>query len=200
MTGSNAGVWENALSPFGPLDRPVKVGPLRIGDGSLAVIAGPCAIESEDLCLSVGEHLAAICRELGMAYVFKSSFDKANRTSANSFRGHGLDHGMSVLRKVKERIGVPVMTDVHETEHVSAVAEVADILQIPAFLCRQTDLLMECGRQDSAVNIKKGQFLAPESEDMQKFVLLRPVPVRLVMKLLPPMGSELISRTPKVLS
>jgi 2-dehydro-3-deoxyphosphooctonate aldolase (KDO 8-P synthase) len=100
-----------------------------------------------------------------MSYVFKSSFDKANRTSANSFRGHGLDQGMSVLRKVKERIGVPVMTDVHETEHVATVSDVVDILQIPAFLCRQTDLLVECGRLGRAVNIKKGQFLA--AEDMR---------------------------------
>ena len=165
MAADNQSVWNTALTPFGPLDRPIEVGPLRIGDGSLAVIAGPCAIESEDLCLSVGEHLAAICRELGMAYVFKSSFDKANRTSANSFRGHGLDQGMSVLRKVKERIGVPVMTDVHETAHVATVSDVVDILQIPAFLCRQTDLLVECGRLGRAVNIKKGQFLA--AEDMR---------------------------------
>lgn len=165
MVGENAGVWENALRPFGPLDRPVEVGPLRIGDGSLALIAGPCAIESEALCLSVAEHLAAICRELNIPYVFKSSFDKANRTSAKSFRGHGLAQGLAALRKVKEEIGVPVLTDVHESEQVRAVAEVVDVLQIPAFLCRQTDLLVECGRQGRAVNIKKGQFLP--AEDMQ---------------------------------
>lgn len=165
MAGNNAGVWDEALKPFGPLERPVQVGPLRIGDGSLALIAGPCAIESEALCLSVGEHLAAICRDLNIPYVFKSSFDKANRTSVQSFRGPGLDQGLATLRKVKEEIGVPVLTDVHETGQVRAVAEVVDILQIPAFLCRQTDLLVECGRQGVAVNIKKGQFLA--AEDMQ---------------------------------
>lgn len=150
------------MAPFGPLDRPVEVGPLRIGDGSLALIAGPCAIESETLCLSVAEQLASISAELGIQYIFKSSFDKANRTSINSFRGHGLDQGLAVLQKVKDRVGVPVLTDVHETEQVQSVAEVADILQIPAFLCRQTDLLVECGRIGQAVNIKKGQFLSPE--------------------------------------
>ncbi len=138
---------------------------MRIGDGSLALIAGPCAIESENLCLSVAEHLASICAELGIPYVFKASFDKANRTSLNSFRGHGLNNGVSVLAKVKEQIGVPVLTDVHETEQVQPLADVVDILQIPAFLSRQTDLLVECGRLGRAVNIKKGQFLPPE--DMQ---------------------------------
>ena len=94
MTGANAGVWESALRPFGPLDRPVNVGPHRVGDGSLTLIAGPCAIESEALCLSVAERLATLCGDLKIPYVFKSSFDKANRTSANSFRGHGLDQGL----------------------------------------------------------------------------------------------------------
>ena len=162
MAGSESNGWGQALEPFSPLDHPIEVGPLRIGDGSLALIAGPCAIESEELCLSVAEHLAAICAELNMPYVFKSSFDKANRTSVKSFRGHGLDSGLAVLSKVKERFGVPVLTDVHETEQVQAVAEVADIVQIPAFLCRQTDLLEACGKWGRAVNIKKGQFLAPD--------------------------------------
>ena len=165
MVGNNAGVWDEALKPFGPLQRPVEVGPLRIGDGSLTLIAGPCAIESEELCLSVAEHLAKICGELNIPYVFKSSFDKANRTSISSFRGHGLEKGLAVLRKVKEEVGVPVLTDVHETSQVRTVADVVDILQIPAFLCRQTDLLVECGRQERAVNIKKGQFLA--ADDMR---------------------------------
>jgi 2-dehydro-3-deoxyphosphooctonate aldolase (KDO 8-P synthase) len=165
MVGENADVWEQALTPFGPLARAVEVGPVRIGDGSLALIAGPCAIESESLCMTVAEHLAAICGDLNIPYVFKSSFDKANRTSANSFRGNGLEQGLEVLRKVKEQIGVPVLTDVHETWQVAPVAEVVDILQIPAFLCRQTDLLIECGNQGRAVNIKKGQFLA--AEDMK---------------------------------
>ena len=157
--------WETAFHPFGPLEEPIDVGPLQIGDGSLTLIAGPCAMESEALCLSVAEHLADLCGELGMPYIFKSSFDKANRTSLNSFRGHGLGNGLALLKKVREQIGVPVLTDVHETDQVEVMAEVADVLQIPAFLCRQTDLLVECGRLGRAVNIKKGQFLPPE--DMQ---------------------------------
>jgi len=165
MTGNNAEVWKDALKPYGPLDRPVEVGKLRIGDGSLALIAGPCAIESELLCLTVAERLVKICGDLGISYVFKASFDKANRTSASSFRGRGLGHGLDVLAKVKNEFGVPVLTDVHETGHVAQVAEVVDILQIPAFLCRQSDLLVECGSQGRAVNIKKGQFLA--ADDMR---------------------------------
>ena len=165
MTNSNADVWEDALKPFGPLDHPAEVGPLHIGDGSLALIAGPCAIESEKLCLDVAEHLVTICDGLGIPYIFKASFDKANRTSISSFRGNGLEAGLAVLSKIKEEFGVPVLTDVHETDHVSQVAEVADVLQIPAFLCRQTDLLIECGNQSRAVNIKKGQFLA--ADDMR---------------------------------
>lgn len=154
--------WDSALEPFRPLERPVEVGSLLIGDGSLALIAGPCAIESEGLCLAVAEYLASLCAELGIPYIFKSSFDKANRTSLKSFRGHGLEPGLAVLAKVKEQIRVPALTDVHETEQVKPVAEVVDVLQIPAFLSRQTDLLVECGRWARAVNIKKGQFLPPE--------------------------------------
>ena len=154
--------WKMSLEPFRPLERPVAVGQLRIGDGSLTLIAGPCAIESEALCLSVAEHLASLCTEMGMPYIFKSSFDKANRTSLKSFRGHGLEQGLSILTMVKQQVGVPVLTDVHETDQVEAVSEVADVLQIPAFLCRQTDLLVECGKWGRAVNIKKGQFLPPE--------------------------------------
>lgn len=165
MTNGNSDVWDNAMEAFKPLDHPIKVGPLQVGHGPLTLIAGPCAIESESLCLSVAEHLATICGELGIPYIFKASFDKANRTSANSFRGHGLDQGLKVLSKVKEEMAVPVLTDVHETEQVQRVAEVVDVLQIPAFLCRQTDLLVECGKWGQAVNIKKGQFLPPE--DMQ---------------------------------
>ena len=165
MPGNNASVWSDALKPFGPLERPIEAGPLRIGDGSLALIAGPCAIESEKLCMTVAEHLVKICADLGIPYVFKASFDKANRTSTKSFRGPGLEQGLAVLQKMKKEFDVPVLTDVHETGHVSAVAEVVDILQIPAFLCRQTDLLIECGLQNRAVNIKKGQFLA--ADDMR---------------------------------
>ena len=147
------------MQPFKPLDNPVPVGPYLIGDGSLALIAGPCAIESESVCMQVAEHLVQICGDLGIQYIFKSSFDKANRTSLSSFRGHGLDNGLKVLAKVKEQFGVPLLTDVHETGQVAEVASVVDVLQIPAFLCRQTDLLIECGRRGQAVNIKKGQFL-----------------------------------------
>ena len=154
--------WSAALRPLGPLATPIQVGPIRIGDGPVAVIAGPCAIESEALCLSVAEHLARLCGELQLPYIFKASFDKANRTSLKSFRGHGLERGLSILAKVKEQVGVPVLTDVHETEQVQEVAEVVDVLQIPAFLSRQTDLLAECGKWGRAVNIKKGQFLPPE--------------------------------------
>lgn len=162
MAKDEAGLWDRAFQPFKPLEHPAEVGPLRIGDGSLALIAGPCAMESEELCLSVAEHLANLSAELGIPYIFKSSFDKANRTSLKSFRGHGLDWGLAILRKVKEQVGVPVLTDVHETDQVRCVAETVDVLQIPAFLSRQTDLLVECGRWGWAVNIKKGQFLAPE--------------------------------------
>lgn len=162
MVDDVRGMWATALEPFGPLDRPVAVGPMWIGDGSLALIAGPCAIESEALCLTVAEHLATICSDSGIPYIFKASFDKANRTSSRSFRGHGLDQGLAVLRKVKEQVGVPVLTDVHETSQVQEVAGVVDVLQIPAFLCRQTDLLEACGKWGQAVNIKKGQFLPPE--------------------------------------
>jgi 2-dehydro-3-deoxyphosphooctonate aldolase (KDO 8-P synthase) len=154
--------WKEALEPFGPLEHPVEVGPLRIGDGSLALIAGPCAIESESLCLSVAEHLASLCGEMGIPYIFKSSFDKANRTALSSFRGGGLDKGIAILAKVKEQVGVPVLTDVHESDQAHVVAQVVDVLQIPAFLCRQTDLLAACGRWGRAVNIKKGQFLPAE--------------------------------------
>jgi 2-dehydro-3-deoxyphosphooctonate aldolase (KDO 8-P synthase) len=162
MTENEAGPWGRAFEPFRPLEHPAEVGPLRIGDGSLTLIAGPCAMESEELCLSVAEHLAGLAAELGIPYIFKASFDKANRTSLKSFRGHGLDRGLDILRKVKEQVGVPVLTDVHETDQVQCVGEVADVLQVPAFLSRQTDLLVECGRWGQAVNIKKGQFLAPE--------------------------------------
>lgn len=162
MADGQANLWTDALNPFGPLSRPVDVGPVRLGDGSLALIAGPCAIESESLCLSVAEHLAGLCAKLGIPYIFKSSFDKANRTSSKSFRGNGLENGLDILTKVRDQLGVPVLTDVHETHHVQAVADVVDVLQIPAFLSRQTDLLMECGKTGKAVNIKKGQFLPAE--------------------------------------
>jgi len=127
----------------------------------LFVIAGPCVIENETLCLQVAERLQIITAALGIPFIFKSSYDKANRTSGASFRGLGLDEGLRILRKVHEEIGVPVLSDVHSIEEVQPAAEVLDVLQIPAFLCRQTDLVLAAMRTGKAVNIKKGQFLAP---------------------------------------
>lgn len=162
MSINEANKWEAAFDPFVSLKQPISVGSFHIGDGSLALIAGPCSMESEYLCLTVAEHLTALADNLGIPYIFKSAYDKANRTSLDSFRGHGLDWGLEVLAKVKTEFGVPVLTDVHETEQVRNVADVADVIQIPAFLSRQTDLLIECGKWGKAVNIKKGQFMPPE--------------------------------------
>lgn len=132
-----------------------------VGDGRLAVLAGPCAIESRDLTLEVAGELRDACHALGLPLVFKASFDKANRTAGTSFRSIGLEPALAILAEVRERFGVPVMTDVHEAWQVEPVAEVVDLLQIPAFLCRQTDLLHAAGASGRAVNVKKGQFLAP---------------------------------------
>ena len=130
--------------------------------GRLILIAGPCVIENEELCLRVASALKKTCDRLGILYVFKASYDKANRTSANSFRGPGLEQGLGVLAKVRARLGVPILTDVHtETQTVTA-AQVVDILQIPAFLCRQTDLIEAAVRTGKVVNLKKGQFLSPQ--------------------------------------
>jgi 2-dehydro-3-deoxyphosphooctonate aldolase (KDO 8-P synthase) len=142
--------------------RRIEIGGVPVGDGGrVALIAGPCVIESEDLCLEVAERVQAIARRLGVGYIFKSSYDKANRMSGSSFRGLGLAKGIEVLDHIKHAYDVPVLTDVHEVAEVQAAAEVADVLQIPAFLCRQTDLLLAAGQSGKAVNIKKGQFLAP---------------------------------------
>jgi 2-dehydro-3-deoxyphosphooctonate aldolase (KDO 8-P synthase) len=130
--------------------------------GRLILIAGPCVIESEKLCLEVAAALKRTCARLGVFYVFKASYDKANRTSSKSFRGPGLEEGLTVLAKVRARVGVPVLTDVHTEVQVGAAARVADILQIPAFLCRQTDLIAAAVRTGRIVNLKKGQFLSPE--------------------------------------
>ena len=138
----------------------------RIAQGEFFLIAGPCVIESEDLCFRVAEKVAELTARHKIPYVFKSSYRKANRLSAGSYTGPGLDAGLAVLRKVKERFGLPVLTDVHETCEIAATAEVADILQIPAFLCRQTDLVVQAAATGKWVNIKKGQFMAPE--DMAK--------------------------------
>jgi 2-dehydro-3-deoxyphosphooctonate aldolase (KDO 8-P synthase) len=128
----------------------------------LFVIAGPCVIESAELCLAVGRHVKSVCERLGLAYVFKASFDKANRSSNASFRGPGLTDGLVVLDRIKKDLGVPVLTDVHEPDQADVAAKVVDILQVPAFLARQTDLLLACGRTGRAVNVKKGQFMSPQ--------------------------------------
>ena len=125
------------------------------------LIAGPCVIESEKLCLQVASTLKRTCERMGILYVFKASYDKANRTSAQSFRGPGLEGGLDILAKVRARVGVPVLTDVHNESQTAPTAEVADILQIPAFLCRQTDLINAAVRTGRIVNLKKGQFLSP---------------------------------------
>ncbi|MDX9752562.1 MAG: 3-deoxy-8-phosphooctulonate synthase [bacterium] len=135
---------------------------VTIGGPQLVLIAGPCVIESETLVLSVAEQLKTLCAGLPVAFIFKSSFDKANRTSASSYRGLDFDSSMRILQRVRDEVGVPVLTDVHECAQVDEVAAVADVLQIPAFLCRQTDLIQACARTGKAVNIKKGQFAAPE--------------------------------------
>jgi len=148
----------SALEPLLPIRYPAQVGPYRVDGRDLLVIAGPCVIESEALCLEVAEALKGITTQLRLPFVFKASFDKANRTALDSFRGPGLAKGLEVLAKVREQVGVPVTTDVHEPSQVKPVAEVVDLVQIPAFLCRQTDLLVEAGRWAKAVNLKKGQF------------------------------------------
>lgn len=140
---------------------PVSVAQHVVGAGRLALIAGPCVIESEELCLRVAREVQAICERLGIPYIFKASFDKANRTSLHSFRGPGIDEGLRVLATVKREVGVPVTTDIHEPWQAERAAEVVDLLQIPAFLCRQTDLLVAAARTGKPVNVKKGQFLAP---------------------------------------
>jgi len=134
---------------------------VRIGDGKLALIAGPCVIESRDLVFEVAIRLRDVCEELGIPLVFKASFDKANRTSADSFRSLGFDESLAILGEVREKLGLPVVTDIHEPAQAAPVAEVVDMLQIPAFLCRQTDLLRAAGQTGRAVNVKKGQFMAP---------------------------------------
>ena len=146
-------------------DHLAKVGnSVVVGEGKpLTLIAGPCVIESTELVMQVAETVSEICSRLGVQYIFKASFDKANRTSASTFRGPGVTKGLEVLQQVKDKLGLPVLTDIHESHHVAEVASVVDVLQIPAFLCRQTDLLHAAGRTGKHINIKKGQFLSPES-------------------------------------
>ena len=135
---------------------------LSIGDRQpLTLIGGPCVIESEEFTLKMAEEIQKVCDRLDISFIFKSSFDKANRTSINSFRGQSLDRGLEILQKVKDKTGLPVLTDIHESHQAATVAEVVDVLQIPAFLCRQTDLLLAAAATGRAINVKKGQFLAP---------------------------------------
>ena len=147
----------------------VKVGKFTIGGAApLALLAGPCVLESLERSLLIGRTVKEICARLGINYVFKASFDKANRSSFHSFRGPGLEKGLAWLATIKEELGVPIVTDIHESYQAAPAAEVADILQIPAFLCRQTDLLHAAAKTGRVVNVKKGQFLAPD--DMRNVV------------------------------
>ncbi len=140
---------------------PFKVGNVEIGGGDLFLIAGPCLVESEAHTLKMAHAISSITERLGIPYIFKSSYDKANRTSINAHRGLGIEEALRILGRVRSEAGVAILTDVHEIAQVPAAAEVADVLQIPAFLSRQTDLIVEAARSGRAVNIKKGQFLAP---------------------------------------
>ncbi|HET9491595.1 MAG TPA: 3-deoxy-8-phosphooctulonate synthase [Methylomirabilota bacterium] len=149
--------------------RPVRVGSITIGGGHpLVLIGGPCAIESEKHALMTAERLAGIAADRRVPFIYKSSYDKANRSSVEGYRGPGLIEGLRILRRVRETVGVPVLSDVHQVEEVAPAADVLDILQIPAFLCRQTDLILAVARTGKPVNIKKGQFLAPP--DMKNVV------------------------------
>lgn len=147
---------------------PFRVGEVEIGGRDLFLIAGPCVIESEEHCLRMAEEIKRVAESLAVPFIFKASYDKANRSSLRSFRGPGLDRGVRILERVKREFDVPILTDVHETQQVPVAAEVVDVVQIPAFLCRQTDLLVAAGRSGRAVNLKKGQFMAPW--DMQHAV------------------------------
>jgi len=139
-----------------------RIGEVVVGAGKLVLIAGPCMAESLDLCLKVADRLSRLCRSLNIGYIFKSSYDKANRTAVDSPRGPGLEKGLRWLDEVRQRFGVPILSDIHDVSQAAPAGEVLDCLQIPAFLCRQTDLLLAAGRSGKAVNIKKGQFVSPE--------------------------------------
>ena len=143
------------------MSKSFEIGPVEVGAGRLFLIAGPCVIESEAHVRSMADALQRITADLGIGLIFKASYDKANRTSVKSFRGPGLKEGTRILGKLARETGLPVLTDVHEPGHCEVVAEAVDVLQIPAFLCRQTDLLVAAGKTGRAVNIKKGQFVAP---------------------------------------
>jgi 2-dehydro-3-deoxyphosphooctonate aldolase (KDO 8-P synthase) len=143
------------------MTRGFAIGHVNIGSGGLFLIAGPCVIESEEHALKMAESLATVAADRKIPYIFKASYDKANRTSIRSFRGPGLNEGLRILDKVRRTVGVPVLTDVHEVADVARAAEAVDVLQIPAFLCRQTDLLSAAAKTGRAVNVKKGQFVSP---------------------------------------
>ncbi len=158
---TGTGASEGAAGRSAPVSA-VQVGPVAIGPGQpLALIAGPCVIEEEGELLAIGERLADVCRTAGVPLVLKASFDKANRTSGAAFRGPGLEKGLAILASVKRRLGLPLLSDIHEPGQAAPAAEVLDALQIPAFLCRQTDLLLAAAGTGKPVNVKKGQFLAP---------------------------------------
>lgn len=140
----------------------IKVKDFTIGNEKLSILAGPCSMESYDVCARTAQVLKEITSSLDINYIFKCSFDKANRSSINSYRGLGIEKGLEILQKIKNEFSLPIVTDIHLPEHAEMAAEVADILQIPAFLCRQTDLLIAAGKTKKVVNIKKGQFLAPQ--------------------------------------
>ncbi len=140
----------------------VEIGTIRIGQGNpLVLIAGPCVIEAPDITFEIARNLKQITTDLDIPFIFKASYDKANRTSINSYRGPGIQEGLSLLSRIKTSLDVPILSDVHQIEEIESAAEVLDVLQIPAFLCRQTDFILEVSRTNKPVNIKKGQFLAP---------------------------------------
>jgi 2-dehydro-3-deoxyphosphooctonate aldolase (KDO 8-P synthase) len=142
--------------------KPFSVGPATFGNGRLTIIAGPCVVESEDHVLMMARECSSRAQQAGLDFVFKASFDKANRSSIKSFRGLGMERALDALKTVKQELSLPILTDVHDVAQVATVAEVADVIQIPAFLCRQTDLIVEAARSGRALNVKKGQFLAPQ--------------------------------------
>ena len=142
--------------------KPFSVGPATFGNGRLTIIAGPCVVESEDHVLMMARECSSRAQQAGLDFVFKASFDKANRSSIKSFRGLGIERALDALKTVKQELSLPILTDVHDVAQVATVAEVADVIQIPAFLCRQTDLIVEAARSGRALNVKKGQFLAPQ--------------------------------------
>lgn len=144
--------------------KPVKIaeGIIAGGTNPLFLIAGPCVIESEESALALAREIKGVCARLRLPFIFKASYDKANRSSMKSFRGPGMERGLAILRRVREELSIPVLSDVHETSQVAAAAEVLDVIQIPAFLCRQTDLLLEAAKSGKPLNLKKGQFLSPQ--------------------------------------